>query len=559
MGAVPLLAAVGCTCLAALALAAGTSQFAEYPLPIPQQDPVAIVAGPDGNLWFTLHNSSQLGIATPAGQVRIEPGLSSPGEGIASAAGDLWVTEPNANAVARVTPSLTVTVYTLGQGSDPTGIAAGPDGNVWFTEAGNPAQIGRITPTGTITYFSQGLDPQSDPTSIASGPDGNLWFTQSAAIGRITPSGTITEYTHGLPPNADPTSIAAGPDGNLWFTEAGHPTGIGQITPTGAITEYTQGVTPGSDPASIVAGPDGNLWFTEAAGPGRIGQITPTGTVTELPTPSAGSAPDGIAAGPDGRVWFTETGNGGALGAVTPAPPSTATQTTAPPTTAATTTTPATTSTTPTGTTTPTTQGPGAPPAGATQNPAPPATPALDRTAVAAVATGTVLVKAPGAAHPQTVTSTGVVPIGSLVDATHGVLRLTTALSGAKHTQAATVWGGQFVLRSTRAGRITFDLSGALECARRHRAAHAGLVRTAVARHQRPKPRKLTLWARDDHGQYSTRGYNSVATVRGTWWKTVTSCAGTLTYVKRGVVSVDDLRRHRTVLVRAGHRYFARG
>jgi hypothetical protein len=35
-------------------------------------------------------------------------------------------------------------------------------------------------------------------------------------------------------------------------------------------------------------------------------------------------------------------------------------------------------------------------------------------------------------------------------------------------------------------------------------------------------------------------------------------CDGTLTRVLTGAVRVRDLRRHRTVVVRAGHRYLAR-
>ena len=38
-------------------------------------------------------------------------------------------------------------------------------------------------------------------------------------IGRITPTGSITEFTDGLSDGAEPTSIVKGPDGRLWFTE----------------------------------------------------------------------------------------------------------------------------------------------------------------------------------------------------------------------------------------------------------------------------------------------------------------------------------------------------
>ena len=82
------------------------------------------------------------------------------------------------------------------------------------------------------------------------------------------------------------------------------------------------------------------------------------------------------------------------------------------------------------------------------------------------------------------------------------------------------------------------------------------LARTRPSTKQ-TEPSKPTLWARDNHGQYTTRGQNSVATVRGTEWETIESCAGTTTYVKRGVVAVKNLHTGHTVLVHAGHRYLA--
>jgi sugar lactone lactonase YvrE len=61
--------------------------------------------------------------------------------------------------------------------------------------------------------------------AIAAGPDGNMWFTDAgypSAIGRITPSGQITEFNTGVPGNARrPSGIAAGADGNMWFTDPG--------------------------------------------------------------------------------------------------------------------------------------------------------------------------------------------------------------------------------------------------------------------------------------------------------------------------------------------------
>ena len=54
-------------------------------------------------------------------------------------------------------------------GGMPGGIATGPDGNLWFTEAG-VNRIGMLTPAGVITEF--GLATTSAmPNFITAGPD----------------------------------------------------------------------------------------------------------------------------------------------------------------------------------------------------------------------------------------------------------------------------------------------------------------------------------------------------------------------------------------------------
>src|SRR5438445_526268 len=76
-------------------------------------------------------------------------------------------------------------------GSVPAGIAAGPDGALWFTESsGN--QIGRITTSGSVSEFPIPT-PSSLPLGIAAGSDGALWFTENSGnqIGRITTSGSV--------------------------------------------------------------------------------------------------------------------------------------------------------------------------------------------------------------------------------------------------------------------------------------------------------------------------------------------------------------------------------
>jgi hypothetical protein len=89
-----------------------------------------------------------------------------------------------------------------------------------------------------ITEFPV-LTPSGGPGGIAAGPDGNLWFTERNAnqIGRITTAGVVTEFV--IPTAASqPEGIAAGPDGNLWFTER-NGNKIGRITAGGAFFTLT--------------------------------------------------------------------------------------------------------------------------------------------------------------------------------------------------------------------------------------------------------------------------------------------------------------------------------
>jgi streptogramin lyase len=196
--------------------------------------------------------------------------------------------------------------------SHPYGITAGPDGNLWFTEA-LANKIGRITTTGTITEFPVPTIG-AGVTGIVAGPDGNLWFDESTVskIGRMTPSGSAVEFAT-TTAAATPIEIAAGPDGNLWFTEESA-NNLGRITPAGSVMEFPV-TTPASGPYGITSGPDGNIWFTEIAA-NKIGQSTILGSMNEFTIPTAGTHPPGIVTGSDGALWFVEcTGN--AVGRIT--------------------------------------------------------------------------------------------------------------------------------------------------------------------------------------------------------------------------------------------------
>jgi len=285
----------------------------EFTIPTAGSKPRGIAAGSDGNLWFTENGADQIGRITTAGVITEYPIPSAPSlpDAITSGPdGNLWFTELSSHTIARITTAGVITEFFVPQATSGIGgIAAGPDGNIWFTYSVHVqnftlhAYIGRMTTAGVVTGdFSVGTGILRFGRSIAAGADGNLWFSQGAVnqIGRITTAGVITEFPAA---GSNSAHLSAGPDGNVWFTEFAS-NRVGQITPAGAVSDFPI-PTVGSAPAGIVAGSDGNLWFTESAR-NKVGQITTAGVVAEFPIPVANTNPVGIAAGPDGDVWFTE-------------------------------------------------------------------------------------------------------------------------------------------------------------------------------------------------------------------------------------------------------------
>lgn len=112
-----------------------------------------------------------------------------------------------ATAIGPVSPVPVVSEFSASPNSDPLGITAGPDGNLWYIE--QDRKVGRITPTGAITDFSSGIDhegsvaPFGDLQQIAAGPGGNLWATQfNGLVDRITPQGACRTSPPELPRTA---------------------------------------------------------------------------------------------------------------------------------------------------------------------------------------------------------------------------------------------------------------------------------------------------------------------------------------------------------------------
>ena len=206
-------------------------QFTSYPLS-GYTAPWSICVGADKALWFTatmLGGAGAIGRITTSGHVTLYSVTARTSDITAGPDGALWFTELQTSQIGRITTHGKVTMFSHGITSAPYSITAGPDGALWFTEPAG-GRIGRITTNGRVTEYSKGITPTEEPYDITSGPDGALWFTEyeehgssyqihASKIGRITTTGAISEYSRHLNPGSAPTTITTGPDKKLWFVE----------------------------------------------------------------------------------------------------------------------------------------------------------------------------------------------------------------------------------------------------------------------------------------------------------------------------------------------------
>jgi hypothetical protein len=160
---------------------------------------------------------------------------------------------------------------------------------------------------------------------------------------------------------------------------------------------------------------------------------------------------------------------------------------------------------------------------------------------------GIVLYKPPGSRKFLKLTDDVQVPVGTTLDTLKGRVSITASSDLKGGTNKSWFYSGVFKVTQALAAKPVTELrlSQPISC--------TGKKASAAAK--KPKTRKL--WG-DGSGSFRTRGSFSSATVRGTKWVVIDRCDGTLTRVARGVVTVRDFVKRKTVIVRAGKQYLAR-
>jgi hypothetical protein len=183
--------------------------------------------------------------------------------------------------------------------------------------------------------------------------------------------------------------------------------------------------------------------------------------------------------------------------------------------------------------------------------------PIFGHTTTLKTVSGTVLVERPGATSFLPLSAETSVPLGTIIDTTSGTVKLTAATGAHGSTETGLFYSGIFRITQTKArsplragrsvGLTVLTLAGAPPSGCGATASKATMATSHTTRR---------LWG-NAHGNFRTAGRYASATVRGTKWLTEDTCTGTLVKVARGIVSVENLRTHKTVLVRAGHSFLS--
>ena len=162
---------------------------------------------------------------------------------------------------------------------------------------------------------------------------------------------------------------------------------------------------------------------------------------------------------------------------------------------------------------------------------------------------GTVRIKLPGSDEYFVLQDGQQLPMGTTFDTSKGRVNLVSAASNVPgQTQKAWFYRGVFKVRQSKGSKpvTTLAMAGKLQCG-------GGNAANAAAK----KKKKRRLWG-DGKGRFRTKGKHSAATVVGTKWLVEDRCNGTLTSVKRGKVRVQQFKPRKTIILRAGQKYFAK-
>ena len=197
--------------------------------------------------------------------------------------------------------------------SEPGGVAAGPDGDVWVADTGHDRVAG-FGPSGRLlAAFGQGLD---QPEGIATDAVGHVWVADTGhdRVVEFSPSGRVLAVFgtsgNGRGQLDHPIALAVTPLGDVWVADQGN----GRVEEFSAAGRYRASSAMPA-PAGVALDARGDVWVSSPGyaltGGNTVREYSPSGhQLRSFGVTQAGygdlSNPGGIAVGPGGRIYVAQ-------------------------------------------------------------------------------------------------------------------------------------------------------------------------------------------------------------------------------------------------------------
>ena len=168
----------------------------------PNAGPAAVDVG-DGAVWVTDDQADNVARVDPTGLVTQIPVGNGP-TGIAVGAGGVWVADSLDNRLTRIDPGSSSVTDTIPVGRSPSGVAVGA-GSVWVANSGD-GTVSRINPltNSVLARIPVGGSPQA--ITVA---DGRVWVTLDAQTIKVAAGGGTLRWEIGYDfGNLDPAVLS---------------------------------------------------------------------------------------------------------------------------------------------------------------------------------------------------------------------------------------------------------------------------------------------------------------------------------------------------------------
>jgi virginiamycin B lyase len=292
-------------------LSSAVISIQEYPVPQGSR-PHDVAPAEDGTVWYTAQGLGELGRLNPAtGQVqRIKLGEGSRPHGvIVGPDGAPWVTDGGLNAIVRVNPSTEkISLYHLPTGRENANLNTAvfdKRGVLWFT--GQAGIYGRLDPKlGRVEVFDA---PRGrGPYGIAATPDGSVYYVSLAGsyLARLDPNTGDPTVIEPPTRNQGARRVWADSQGNVWISEWN--TGqLGRYDP--AAKTWKEWRLPGKNPAAYAVYVDDQdkVWLSDFGANSLVSFDPVTKKFESFPLPTANAKVRQLL-GRHGEVWGAESG-----------------------------------------------------------------------------------------------------------------------------------------------------------------------------------------------------------------------------------------------------------